>query len=99
MSKEIWLSVEEVCELTGEVKETVRRKCKREEYTSIFKKEGKFKTYSILLESLPENIKNKYYVIKAGTNHSKFYKNAPTWAKKQAQKYITLFEQTKGMKH
>ena len=32
MSKEIWLSVEEVCELTGEVKETVRRKCKREEY-------------------------------------------------------------------
>ena len=99
MSKEVWLSVEEVCELTGEVKETVRRKCKREEYTSIFKKEGKFKTYSILLESLPENIKNKYYGIKASANHSKFYKNAPAWAKKQAQKYITLFEQTKGMKH
>ena len=99
MSKEVWLSVEEVCKLTGEVKETVRRKCKRGEYTSTFKKEGKFKTYSILLESLPESIKNKYYGIKAGTYHSKFYQNAPTWAKKQAQKYTTLIEQTKNMKY
>ena len=99
MSKEVWLSVEEVCKLTGEVKETVRRKCKRGEYTSTFKKEGKYKTYSILLESLSESIKNKYYGIKAGTNHSKFYQNAPAWAKKQAQKYTTLIEQTKNMKH
>ena len=59
MSKDVWLSVEEVCKLTSEVKETVRRKCKRGDYTSTFKKEGKFKTYSILLESLPESIKNK----------------------------------------
>ena len=32
MSDKIWLDLEEISELTGEVKETVRRKCKRGEY-------------------------------------------------------------------
>lgn len=99
MSKEIWLSVEEVCELTGEIKETVRRKCKREEYVSTFEKNGKFKTYTISLDSLPETIKNKYYGVHVAKTHSKFYNQAPVWAKKQAQKYTTLIELTQGMKH
>lgn len=36
MNNEIWLSVEEVSALTEKTKETVRRKCKRKEYTSTF---------------------------------------------------------------
>lgn len=41
MSKEIWLSVDEVSQLSEETKETVRRKCKRGEYVAVFEKQGK----------------------------------------------------------
>ena len=58
MNNEIWLSIEEVSALTEEIKETVRRKCKREEYVSTFTKNGRFKVYSILLSSLPLEYQN-----------------------------------------
>ena len=32
--KNIWLKIEEVCSLTGDKKETVRRKCKSGKYTA-----------------------------------------------------------------
>ena len=57
MSNEIWLTIEEVRELTQEVKETVRRKCKRSEYYCIYDKKGKYKNYLINLDSLPEAAK------------------------------------------
>lgn len=99
MSKDIWLSTEEVCDLTGDVKETVRRKCKRGEYSCTFEKNGKYKNYLINLDSLPEAAKNKYYGIKINVQHSKFYKDSPAWAKKQAKKYVELIEKTAGKKH
>ncbi len=99
MSQDVWLSVEEVCTLTGEVKETVRRKCKRSEYSCTFEKDGKYKNYLVNLDSLPEAAKNKYFGIKINTRHSKFYKESPAWAKKQAKKYVELIKLTKGMKH
>lgn len=99
MSQDIWLSVEEVCVLTDEVKETVRRKCKRGEYSCTFEKNGKYKNYLVNLDSLPEAAKNKYFGIKINAQHSKFYKESFAWAKKQAKKYVELIELTKGMKH
>lgn len=54
MSNEIWLTIEEVSELTQEVKETVHSKCKRGEYVSKHKIEGKRKLYFVQLNSLPE---------------------------------------------
>lgn len=99
MSQDIWLNIEEVCALTGEVKETVRRKCKRGEYSCTFEKNGKYKNYLVNLDSLPEVAKNKYFGIKINAQHSKFYKESPAWAKKQAKKYVELIELTKGMKH
>lgn len=99
MSQDIWLSIEEVCVLTGEVKETVRRKCKRGEYSCTFEKNGKYKNYLVNLDSLPEVAKNKYLGIKINAQHSKFYKESPVWAKKQAKKYVELIDLTKGMKH
>lgn len=48
---------------------------------------------------LPEAAKNKYFGIKINAQHSKFYKESPSWAKKQAKKYVELIELTKGMKH
>ena len=99
MAQDIWLSMDEVCNLTGEVKETVRRKCKRGEYSCTFEKNGKYKNYLINLDSLPETAKNKYNGIKINVQHSKFYKESPAWAKKQAKKYVELIEKTSGMKH
>ena len=99
MAEDIWLSMEEVCELTHEVKETVRRKCKRGEYSCTYDKKGKYKNYLINLDSLPEAAKNRYNGIKINVQHSKFYKDSPAWAKKQAKKYVELIEKTEGMKH
>lgn len=99
MAEDIWLSMEEVCKLTHEVKETVRRKCKRGEYSCTYDKKGKYKNYLINLDSLPEAAKNKYNGIKINVQHSKFYKESPSWAKKQAKKYVELIEKTEGMKH
>ncbi len=90
ISQDIWLSVEEVCFLTSEVKETVRRKCKRGEYSCTYDKNGKFKNYLVNLDSLPEAAKNKYYGIKINVQHSKFYKESPAWAKKQAKNMLSL---------
>jgi len=99
MAENIWLSMDEVCNLTGEIRETVRRKCKRGEYSCTFEKNGKYKNYLINLDSLPEAAKNKYNGIKINVQHSKFYKESPIWAKKQAKKYVELIEKTAGMKH
>jgi len=99
MAEIIWLSMDEVCNLTGEVKETVRRKCKRGEYSCTYDKKGKYKNYLINLDSLPEAAKNRYNGIKINVQHSKFYKESPAWAKKQAKKYVELIEKTTGMKH
>ena len=42
MDNSIWLTIEDVSRLTGEIKETVRRKCKRGEYISSFVKNGRY---------------------------------------------------------
>lgn len=46
MAQDIWLSMDEVCNLRGEVKETVRRKCKSGEYSCTFEKMVNIKTIS-----------------------------------------------------
>ena len=59
--KDIWLNIDDVAVLTGELKETVRRKCKRGEYISTFTKDGRFKIYKIKLSSLPMQFQDKYF--------------------------------------
>jgi hypothetical protein len=107
MNNEIWLPIEDVCTLTGEIKETVRRKCKSEVYVSKFTKNGKFKNYSVLLSSLSRKAQNKYFHIEEKKNLSikeinenmSIYSTAPEWAKKQADKYLELLTLTDGMSH
>lgn len=107
MKNEIWLSIEEVCALTEEIKETVRRKCKRGEYSSTFTKNGRFKVYSVLLSSLPLEYQNRYFnkednneekVIDI-SNNAEEYAFAPLWARKQADKYMELFSLTKNLSY
>lgn len=107
MTQEIWLTIEEVCNLTGEVKETVRRKCKRGEYISTFSKNGRLKIYSVKLSSLPKDAQDLYInpkdklAVELNTieQNAKEYANAPDWARKQADKYIELINATEDMTH
>lgn len=107
MLNEVWISVEEVCSLTGEIKETVRRKCKSNKYISKYVKNGKFKIYSVLLSSLPSSAQNKYLNINNKwqdntmllEKNEQSYSNAPLWARKQADKYLELLSLTDKMTH
>ena len=104
--KNIWLKIEEVCSLTGDKKETVRRKCKSGKYTAKAQQNGKYKIYSVLLTSLPKEIQEKYLVnkkikksvpVQVIENNSEVYSNAPAWSRKKADKYLELINATKDM--
>jgi putative transposase len=106
--KEIWLTIEEVCDLSGDKKETIRRKCKNGEFVSTFKKIGKFKHYYVALSSLKDELqktylksKNKNEVILTPAVEISCsleeYSNAPVWARKQAEKYLELFSLTEKL--
>ena len=107
MSNEIWLTIEEVSELTQEVKETVRRKCKRGEYVSKHKIEGKRKLYFVQLNSLSESAQENYFNklnpdfndVAVIENNAELYAKASITARKQADKYLELINLTKYMKH
>lgn len=96
-SNNIWLSLEDVAVLTGELQETVRRKCKRGEYLSTFTKNGKYKIYSIKLSSLPLQFQDKYFN-KNDISDSK-YSEAKNYSKQQADKYLELIKLTEGMNY
>ena len=100
---EVWLTVEDICSLTGEIKETVRRKCKSGKYISKFVKNGKYKIYSILLSSLDNKYQNLYSQnkntdVEQLEQNSKDYASAPVWARQQADKCLKLISLTDGMK-
>jgi hypothetical protein len=103
----IWLTIEEVCRLTGEITETVRRKCKTSKYTATAQKVGKCKIYSVLLSSLPKEAQDKYFTnnttpkvdLIVNPQNSIEYAQAPAWARKQADKYLELISHTGNMPH
>ena len=98
---EIWLNIEEVCELSNSKKETIRRKCKSGEYKARFKIDGRKKNYEILLSSLPIKYIQKYnsYLQPVAVEDKSLedYSNAPKWMRAKAEKYLELFNLTKNM--
>lgn len=69
-SKNEWLTMDEVAELTEEKRETVRRKCKKGTYISTYKKVGRFKEYLIKKSSIKKYIKPKHRYHKIEFTHS-----------------------------
>lgn len=98
---EIWLNIEEVCELSNSKKETIRRKCKSGEYKARYKIDGRKKNYEILLSSLPIKYIQKYnsYLQPVAVEEKSLedYSNAPKWMRAKAEKYLELFNLTKNM--
>ena len=107
MQENIWLTMEDVCSLTNEIKETVRRKCKKGKYVSTSVMNGHNRVYSILLSSLPLKAQEKYFQLRDSnsvdlekiTQDSEDYAKAPLWARKQADKYLILMSETKNMSY
>lgn len=103
MKEKNWINIEELSNITGVLKETLRRNCLSDKYIYKVNKNGKFKNYQILISSLPNKFQDKYYskLPHHGGKDSnlEIYSNAPNWAKKQADKYINLIKQTSGMKY
>lgn len=108
--KEIWLTIDEVCDLSGDKKETIRRKCKAGELASTFKKIGKFKHYYVALSSLKDELQKTYLKLKNKNEVVSIpavdvscsleeYSNAPAWARKQAEKYLELLSLTEKLSY
>lgn len=101
MNKAIWIDIEELSSILGVLKETLRRNCLADKYMFKFSKAGKSKNYQILISSLPQKYQDKYYRKIDSINNKIFdlevYTNAPEWSRKQADKYMDLFELTAGM--
>ena len=91
-----WLSVEEACRLMNLKEKTLKDKCRSGQFIYKVTQYQKKTYYYIKLDSLPENYINKYFY---GINNTDLhYSDAPDWAKKQAEKYIQIIEETEHLK-
>ena len=101
-----WIDLDELAGILRCNKETLRRKCVSGEIVSRYEKEGKYKKYQINLNSLSVKDREKYESqafkrdekIKNACQNSLYYKNAPEWAKNQADKYLEIINLTQNMK-
>lgn len=102
----VWIDENQACSLLGVKLETLRKNCTSGKYIYERNKAKKEKVeYKILLSSLPERIQNKYYQLNS-SNETTFdldvdlmlYNKAPIWAKKQADKYVVVLTNSKGLK-
>ena len=102
-NEENWININELSDILKVLKETLRRNCLSNKYIFKVYKTGKFKNYQVLLSSLPQNYQDKYnaqFTPQIPKDLSlEIYSNAPDWAKKQADKYMKLINQTSGMKY
>src|SRR5574344_719107 len=86
MNNEKWVDINNLSDILGVLKETLRRNCLAYKYIFKTQKAGKFKHYQILVS----NDNNLDFEI---------YSNAPEWARKQADKYLNLINQTAKMSY
>src|ERR1035437_8993894 len=97
-AKGLWLDEDQAASLLSLKPDTVKKKCRAGEFTfKVTKKDGRI-IYNILLSALPEEVQNKFLNIPNVKINTQEYSNAPEWAKKQAEKYVTIIQQTEWLK-
>src|SRR5574344_629664 len=102
MNNEKWVDINNLSDILGVLKETLRRNCLAYKYIFKTQKAGKFKHYQILVSSLPLEYQDKYnkFLVPNDNNLDfEIYSNAPEWARKQADKYLNLINQTAKMSY
>ena len=102
--KSNWVDIKELANILNFNVETLRRACVNNKYISRFERCGKYKNYEIDITSLPKKYLNKYFNFTNKKNknlqfNSEEYDNAQEWQRKQADKYLQLFNLTEGMSY
>jgi len=110
-AKEIWISVQETIRLLSITKKTCCANCKNGKYTTKLVSGNGGKQYRILLSSLSYATQQKYYEergitftpeqtedeIKSAVDMDA-YTNAPVYARKKADKYLSIIKASEGLK-
>jgi hypothetical protein len=93
-----WIDENQAANLLGLKVETLRKKSRAGEFTfKVIKKDGKV-LYSILFASLSHKLQNRFFNIPSvQINNNVQYSEAPEWAKRQAEKYVTILQQSDGL--
>ncbi|MEI7475803.1 MAG: transposase domain-containing protein [bacterium] len=95
----VWIDENQASSLLGLKIETLRKKCRAGEYGfKVVKKDGKTQ-YNILFASLNNEMQSRFLNISSvKINNNVQYSEAPEWAKRQSEKYITILQQSDGLK-
>lgn len=91
----IWINIQEASRALGLSEQTLKRQCRRGEFVFKIVKKGKHANYFIMLKSMPDFAQDKYL---GKTEFEAKYSEAPNWAKQQAEKYLQILENSKGLK-
>ena len=91
----IWINIQEASRALGLSEQTLKRQCRRGEFVFKIVKKGKHANYFIMLKSMPDFAQDKYL---GETEFEAKYSEAPNWAKQQAEKYLQILENSKGLK-
>ena len=91
-----WLTLEETCRLMNRAEKTIKDKCRHAELTYRIEKKSAKYIYFISFKSLPIHYQNLYLGIKRWGDRT--YSDVPSWAKVQAEKYLTHIDATVGIK-
>lgn len=97
--KNCWISADVACELLGIKFDTLRKSCSLGKYQYKISKRGKKNEYKILVSSLPIEAAEKYTSCDDDLSSSIMeYNKAPSWARKQADKYIEILSACKNLR-
>ena len=91
----IWINIQEASRALGLSEQTLKRQCRMGEFVFKIVKKGKHANYFIMLKSMPDFAQDKYL---GETEFEAKYSEAPNWAKQQAEKYLQILENSKGLK-
>lgn len=91
----IWINIKAATGIIGLSEQTLKRQCRRGEFVFKIVKKGKHGNYFIMLKSMPDFAHDKYL---GETEFETKYSEAPNWAKQQAEKYLQILENSKGLK-
>ena len=90
-----WITIDETCKLLNLKEKTVKDKCRNAIFAYKVVLHNRRSHYYIKFDSLPVKYQNRYLNIQNNNEwDSKKYSEAPNWAQAQADKYITIINQT-----
>ena len=98
LNNSIWLDENQACSLLGLKSATLRKKCRAGEFIFKIVKKSKTSEYKVLLSSLDDRYQSKFLKTPESDFDPNVYNDAPDWAKRQAEKYVSIIKSTEGLR-